>query len=175
MVLEVQEHHLLPSVQTHQPLPSNQADHLHPGYFKQGKFIIRVSINANEIKKSKIFCYFYMNKVYRGDLTYRRSSEASRPRRTTLTTVTLQRDIRDCWSEWAEIQLRILFLLLSHFYFVKNIFSTLCLLFFVHEKKNTEQYYTSVVTEGKLKEWQSLEINNVQSCHHPFLPPCWQG
>lgn len=52
MVLEVQEHHLLPSVHPHQALPWHQADHLHPGCYKQNRDIDRLSMNKNKIKYS---------------------------------------------------------------------------------------------------------------------------
>lgn len=49
--------------------------------------------NINKLMwKRSILC---LNQIYCGDFTYRRTSKASRTRRTNLTTVTLQRDTRD--------------------------------------------------------------------------------
>lgn len=91
MVPEVQEHQLLPSVHPLQVLPWHQADHLHPEYFKQN-----IKINCMTIKGSKIYvCLVIAFKQCRFEFTYRRSSKASRPRRTNLTTVTLQEHRRD--------------------------------------------------------------------------------
>lgn len=50
------------------------------------------NINKLMWKRSILLC---LNWIYCGDFTYRRTSKASRTRRTNLTTVTLQRDTRD--------------------------------------------------------------------------------
>lgn len=131
MVPEVQEHRSLPSVRPHQALPWHQADHLHPGYYKQNSNVGRMSMNGNFYEKEKYFIWtktwLYLQEVQQSQQDQEDPAHHGHPARGQK-----RRSVRTSWDE-------ILMMFLSSLIFICSL--TLCLLVFVIKKQNMDIKY----------------------------------